>query len=74
MSQIGAKIDEEQALVIQLQKRIKELQVNIYLAEYLMTEHLPLCGIRVCGIQIFIKICYFFQSQTFTFIQDANYY
>lgn len=71
MSQIGAKIDEEQALVIQLQKRIKELQVNIYLAEYLMTEHLPLCGIRVCGIQIFI---FFFQSQTFTFIQDANYY
>lgn len=30
MAQIGAKIEEEQALVIQLQKRIKELQVNIF--------------------------------------------
>lgn len=29
MAQISAKIDEEQALVILLQKRIKELQVNI---------------------------------------------
>ncbi|XP_057175658.1 myosin-6 isoform X2 [Triplophysa rosa] len=29
MAQIGAKIDEEQALVIQLQKRIKELQTRI---------------------------------------------
>jgi len=28
MVQIGAKIEEEQALVIQLQKKIKELQVK----------------------------------------------
>lgn len=35
MVQIGAKIEEEQALVIQLQKKIKELQVIIWL----LTEH-----------------------------------
>ncbi len=35
MVHIGAKIEEEQALVMQLQKKIKELQVIIWL----MTEN-----------------------------------
>lgn len=39
MVQIGAKIEEEQALVIQLQKKIKELQVIIWLRPNITCIH-----------------------------------